>query len=344
MLTPASLALLGASFDDKARGQAVGIWAGASGLTSAIGPVLGGFLAETVSWRAVFAINLPLAAVAVWLVATGAEESRGAAAGPVDWKGALAGAAGLGLVTWALTEAPKRGSDIAILAAGTAGVALLGLFVAIEAAAKSPMMPLGLFRSLRFSGLNVYTFVLYAAFGGALFVLPFQLLRVHRYATAEAGAALLPLSVGLAVLSPVSGRLAGWVGARMMLLSGATIVAAGFALLAWRAADASYWTGVFPGLAAIAVGMGVAVAPLTDAVLGAVPRERGGAASGINNAVARIAGLFAVALAGFVLGGTDPAAIAAGFRAAMLAAAVSGAAAAVIGFLTAGGGRAERKP
>ncbi|MDB5476929.1 MAG: drug resistance transporter, EmrB/QacA subfamily [Phenylobacterium sp.] len=336
ILTPASLALLGASFDEKGRGQAVGIWAGASGLMSAIGPVLGGWLAQAVSWRAVFAINLPLAALAVWLVAANARESHGGRSGRVDWPGALAATAGLGLITWALTDAPKRGADPLILGAGAAGVLLLAGFLWIEAKAESPMMPLGLFKSVRFSGLNGLTLLLYAAFGGALFLLPFELIRVHRFAPAVAGAALLPLSVGLAVLSPVSGRLASRIGARVMLLAGGVLVSVGFALLAWRADDGGYWTGAFPGLVLLAAGMGVAVAPLTDAVLGAVPREREGAASGINNAVARVAGLLAVALAGFVLGGSDPASIAAGYRAATLIAAAGALAAGLIGFLTAG--------
>ncbi|THD80687.1 MAG: DHA2 family efflux MFS transporter permease subunit [Phenylobacterium sp.] len=336
VLTPASLALLGASFDEKGRGQAVGIWAGASGLMSAIGPVLGGWLVQAVSWRAVFAINLPLAALAVWLVAVGAKESRGSRSGAVDWPGALAATGGLGLITWALTDAPKRGPDAVILGAAALGVVLLAGFLWIEAHAENPMMPLGLFKSVKFAGLNGLTLLLYAAFGGALFILPFQLIRVHHYPTGAAGAALLPLSVGLAVLSPVSGRLAERIGARVMLLVGGLLVAAGFGLLGWRAADAVYWTGVFPGLTLVALGMGTAVAPLTNAVLGAVPPAREGAASGINNAVARVAGLLAVALAGFVLGGTDPQSIAGGYVAAMLAAAVGAAAAGAIGFLTAG--------
>lgn len=339
VLTPASLALLGASFDDKGRGQAVGVWAGASGLMSAAGPVLGGWLVQAVSWRAVFAINLPVAALAVWLTLVGAKESRGERTGSVDWPGALLVTGGLGLVTWALTEAPKRGADPLVWGAAAAGVALLAGFLLREARAETPMMPLGLFRSVAFSGLNGLTFLLYAAFGGALFVLPFELIRVHRYPTGEAGAALLPLSLGLAALSPVAGRLASKIGARMMLLVGGLLVASGFAALAWRADDGGYWTGVFPGLALMALGMGTAVAPLTDAVLGAVPREREGAASGINNAVARVAGLIAVALAGFALGTSDPAAVAAGYRGAMLVAAAGAAAAGVIGFLTAGAGR-----
>ena len=336
ILTSSSLALLGATFDDKARGQAVGVWAGASGLMSAIGPVLGGWLVQAVSWRAVFAINLPLAAIAVWLVAMGAKESRGERSGPMDWRGAAAATAGLGLITWALTDAPKRGPDPAILAGGGAGLLLLAAFLWIEARAKSPMMPLGLFKSVRFSGLNGLTLLLYAAFGGALFLLPFELIRVHRYAPAVAGAALLPLSVGLALLSPIAGRLASRIGARFMLLAGCAMAGAGFALMAWRAGDGNYWTGAFPGLVLLALGMGLAVAPLTDAVLGAVPQEREGAASGINNAVARIAGLLAVALAGFVLGGSDPQSIASGYRAAMAISAVGALAAGVTGFVTAG--------
>ena len=335
ILTPASLALLGASFDDKRRGQAVGIWAGAGGLMSAIGPVLGGWLVQAVSWRAVFAINLPLAAIAIWLTVTAAKESHGDEVGPVDWQGALAATAGLGLITWALTDAPKRGADPMILGGGALGVALLAAFLWIENRAVNPMMPLGLFQSKAFSGLNGLTWLLYAAFSGALFVLPFDLLRVHHYPTGAAGAALLPLSVGLAALSPLSGRLAVRVGARSMLLAGGLLAATGFALLALRADDGRYWTGSFPGLTVLALGMGTTVAPLTNAVLGAVPQEREGAASGINNAVARVAGLFAVALAGFVLSGADPASIAAGYRLAMLAAAVAAAAAGVTGFLTA---------
>jgi EmrB/QacA subfamily drug resistance transporter len=336
MLTPASLALLGASFDGKGRGQAVGVWAGASGLMSAIGPVLGGWLVQTVSWRAVFAINLPLAAIAIWLVWTGGQESRGEASGPMDWPGAVAATGGLGLLTWSLTEAPRRGADPAVFGAILGGLLLLIAFLGVEARAQSPMMPLGLFRSVRFAGLNGLTLLLYAAFGGALFLLPFDLIRVHRYPPAEAGAALLPLSIGLAALSPVSGRLAGRIGARPMLLAGGLLVATGFTLLAWRAGDPGYWTGAFPGLVLVALGMGLTVAPLTNGVLGAVPPEREGAASGINNAVARVAGLLAVALSGFVLGGADAASIAMGYRAAMLIAAAAATAAGVVGFLTAG--------
>jgi len=334
LLTPASLALLGAAYDTKGRGQAVGIWAGASGLTSAVGPVLGGWLTQAISWRAVFFINLPVAAIAVWLVLANAKESKGAASGPVDWAGALAVTLGLAAITWALTVAPKQGADAAVLGASALGVAALAAFIAIERKAENPMTPLTLFKSLTFSGVNALTFVLYAALGGALFLLPFELIRAHGYPPSAAGAALLPLSVGLAALSPVSGRLASRIGARPMLIVGPLLVAAGFALLGLLSQDGGYWTSVFPGLAVLALGAGVAVAPLTDAVLGAVADEYEGAAAGVNNAVARVAGLLAVALVGFVIGGSDPKAISAGYRMAMIAAAVASAAAAVIAVFT----------
>ena len=337
LLTPASLALLGAAYDARGRGQAVGVWAAASGLTSAVGPVLGGWLTQAISWRAVFFINLPVAALAVWLVATNARESKGARSGPVDWAGAAAVTAGLAAVTWALTVAPKRGFDAAVLGAACLGTGAPVAFLFIERKAANPMTPLTLFRSATFSGVNALTFVLYAALGGALFLLPFELIRAHGYPPSAAGAALLPLSVGLAVLSPTAGRLAGRIGARPMLIAGPLLVAAGFGLLAGLSGDGGYWTGVFPGLVVLALGAGVAVAPLTDAVLGAVADEYEGAAAGVNNAVARIAGLLAVALVGFVISGADPKAVAAGYRLAMWAAAVASAFAATIAVFTVSG-------
>ena len=334
LLTPASLALLGAAFDAKSRGQAVGVWAGASGLTSALGPVLGGWLTQAVSWRAVFFINLPVGAIAVWLVAANARESRGARTGPVDVLGAAMVTLGLAAVTWALTAAPKMGADPAVLAAGGLGAAALVGFIFVERHAPNPMTPLKLFRSATFSGVNGLTLVLYAAFGAAFFLLPFELIRAHGYSPATAGAGLLPMSIGLAVLSPIAGRVASRLGARPMLIAGPLLVALGFGLLAGFAGVRSYWTGVLPGLSVLALGAGVAVAPLTDAVLGAVPNEYEGAASGINNAVARVAGLIAVALLGFVVGGSDAGSVSKGFRMAMTACAAASLAAALIAALT----------
>lgn len=339
LLVPASLAILGAAFDKAARGRAVGIWAGAGGLMSAIGPVLGGWLTDAVSWRAVFLINLPLAALAVGFILAGAKESRAPQAGPVDWAGAAAAILGLGALTWALTDAPARGWTSPLVLVGlVVGVACMAGFLAIERRAKSPMVPLGLFGSATFSGANGLTFLLYAAFSGALFLLPFQLIQVHHYPTAAAGAALLPLSVGLAVLSPLAGAISAKVGVRAMLTAGPLVVAAGFGLLAFSAHQPGYWTGVFPGLTLLAIGMGIAVAPLTDAILASVPDAYEGAASGINNAVARVGGLLAVALAGFVMaagaGEAQASAIAQGYRIAMIAAALGAAAAGLIGLVT----------
>ena len=340
LLVPASLALLGASFDEKGRGRAVGIWAGASGLMSAIGPVLGGWLTDTVSWRAVFLINIPLAVIAVVCILRGARESRAATAGPVDWAGALTATLGLTAITWSLTQGSSHGAGLLVWTTAAVGAVLLVAFLMIEARAQSPMVPLGLFKSAAFSGANALTFLLYAAFGGALFVLPFQLISVHGYPATAAGAALLPLSIGLAVLSPVAGSLAHKIGARLMLTVGPLLVAAGFAGLAWSAQDGGYWSGVFPGLSLLALGMGVAVAPLTDAVLGAAPSEYEGAASGVNNATARIGGLIAVALAGFVIAPGSAQAMSDGYRTAMIAAAVGAALAGLIGLATMGAPRA----
>lgn len=336
LLTPASLALLGAAYDSRTRGQAVGIWAGASGLTSAIGPVLGGWLTQAISWRAVFFINLPVAALAVWLVLANAKESKAEQSGPVDWAGAAAVTIGLAAVTWALTVAPARGADPAVLGAGGLGLAALIGFVVIERNAANPMTPLTLFKSLTFSGVNAVTLVLYGAFGAAFFLLPFELIRAHGYPPSAAGAALLPMSAGLALLSPFAGRVASRIGARPMLIVGTLSVAAGFGLLAVLARAHGYWTSVFPGLVVLALGAGIAVAPLTDAVLGSVGDKDEGAAAGVNNAVARVAGLLSVALLGFVIGGSDPRGIAAGYRITMIVAAVASAAAALIAVLTVG--------
>jgi len=339
LLTPASLALLGAAYNAKGRGQAVGVWAGASGLTSALGPVLGGWLTQAISWRAVFFINLPVAAVAIWLVLAAAKESKAARSGPVDWLGAAAVTAGLAALTWALTVAPQRGADPAVLGAAALAIAALAVFIGIERKAANPMMPLKLFRSATFSGVNGLTLLLYAAFGAAFFLLPFELIRAHGYPPSLAGAALLPMSAGLAVLSPIAGRVAAKIGARPMLIVGPLLVAAGFGLLAGLAGQSGYWTGVFPGLAVLALGAGIAVAPLTDAVLSAVPDAFEGAAAGVNNAVARVAGLLAVALVGFVIGGSDAASVAAGYRTAMIAAAVGSALAAAIAAVSLRGSR-----
>ncbi len=336
LLVPASLAILGAAFDKAARGRAIGIWAGAGGLTSALGPVLGGWLTDTVSWRAVFLINLPVAALAVLFLAFGAKESRASSRGPVDLMGAAAATLGLAAITWGLTDAPRRGpAEPLVIVALVGGLVAVAVFLAIERKASAPMLPLTLFRSRAFSGANGLTLLLYGAFGGALFLLPYQLIQARGYDATAAGAALLPLSIGLSLLSPLAGRLTAWLGARFMLSVGPMLAGAGFAILAATASAFDYWLGVFPGLAVLALGLGLAVAPLTDVVLGSVSEDYEGAASGVNNAVARVAGLLAVALVGFVA--PQGAGAAGGYRIAMIAAAIGAAGAGLIGLFTAPG-------
>ena len=307
MLVPGSLAIIGASVPAGERGAAIGTWSGAGALTTALGPLLGGWLVDAVSWRAIFLINLPLAAAVVWL-ARGIPDSRGLAAeGPPDWPGALLAAAGLGALTYGFIEAPSRGADPVVLACLAGGAALLAAFAATEARQRAPMMPLGLFRSARFSGANGLTLLLYFALTAVLFGLPFLLIGAHGYSASAAGAALLPLSLLLGGLSGAAGRLAERVGPRPLLVAGPLLAAAGFALLGMRAGDGRYWTGVLPGMLALAGGMTLAVAPLTAAVMGAVPEGQSGVASGINNAVARVAGLLAVSALGVLSAGAPDA-------------------------------------
>ncbi len=301
LLTPTSMAILGASFDDDARGAAIGVWAGVGALMSAAGPVLGGWLADAVSWQAVFWINVPLAAGAISLAAVAVPESRDPAAKQLDWAGAGLAAAGLLAFTWGLTVLPQRSaSDSWALGALGGGALLLLGFVALETRVRQPMMPLGLFRSAVFSGVNVVTVLLYFALGGALFFLPFALIRLRGYTAAQAGLSLLPFSLVMGLGSALSGRLADRVGARPLLIGGPILAGLGFAFFAWSGLAAGYWSGVFPGVLSLAVGMTLTVAPLTATVISAVPPERVGVASGINTAAARVAGLLAVATLGVV--------------------------------------------
>jgi len=327
LLVPGSLAIIGAVIPAGERGAAIGTWSGAAALTTAFGPLLGGWLVDAVSWRAIFLINPPIAAAVIWL-ARGIPDSRGpAAAGPLDWPGALLAAAGLGALTYGFIEAPGRGADAHVLAFLAGGAALLAAFVAMEARRREPMVPLSVFRSARFSGANVLTLLLYFALTGVLFQLPFLLIGTHGYSASAAGAALLPVSLLLGGLSRSAGRLAERVGPRPPLVSGPLLAAAGFLLLGMRAGDPRYWTGVLPGMLALAGGMTLAVAPLTAAVMAAVPDGQAGVASGINNAVARVAGLLAVSVLGILA--ADAGDAVAGFRHVAYASAACAAAAAV---------------
>jgi EmrB/QacA subfamily drug resistance transporter len=311
MLMPGSLALISASYSGAARGRAIGTWSGASAITAALGPVLGGFLVGHFSWRWAFFINVPLAAVALLLALTRIPESRDPdVRGALDWPGAVLCSLGLGGVVYAAIRAQGGGGfDTMALGALVIGLAALVVFVWQErrleragaAARRSPMLSLRLFRSRAFSATNLLTLLLYAPLGGALFFVPFDLIEVHGYSPAAAGAALLPMILLLSVMSRWAGGLVGSVGARLPLTVGPLIAAGGFALFAMPGTGGSYWATFFPATVVLGVGMSVTVAPLTTTVMGSVASRHAGAASGVNNAVARAAGLLAIALFGIVL-------------------------------------------
>jgi MFS family permease len=318
----------------RERAAAIATWSGAAALTTAFGPLLGGWLVDSVSWRAIFLINLPIAAVVIWLARGISDKCGPAAAGRLDWPGAVLAAAGLGALTYGIIEVPAREADARVLACIVGGAALLAAFVAAEALQPEPMLPLAIFRSARFSGANVLTLLLYFALTGVLFQLPFLLINRYGYSASAAGAALLPLPLLLGGLSRSAGRLAERVGPRLPLVAGPLLAALGFLLLGIRAGDPRYWTGVLPGMLALAGGMTLAVAPLTAAVMAAAPDGQAGVASGINNAVARVAGLLAVAVLGALAANTGNAI--AGFQhvayaSAACAAAAAAAAASTIG-------------
>ncbi len=304
LLTPASLAMLGAGFAGPARGRAIGTWAAAGAITGAAGPVIGGWLIDTVGWRAIFLLNLPIACIAMWLAIRYVDETRDhSTAAVLDWRGASLATAGLGALAWALTVGPTRGADTAVTISSIGGVAALLAFVAVEARlGRRAMMPLALFGAKAFVGVTLLTLFLYGALSGLMVVLPYLLIRIGHYSATAAGAALLPLPIAIGLASRFVGRMAERTGPRLPLTLGPLIVAAGFALMARvTASDLAYWSTIFPALALIACGMAASVAPLTATVMSAVDADHVGAASGVNNALARVAALFATALVGVVL-------------------------------------------
>ncbi|WP_406690902.1 MFS transporter [Saccharopolyspora sp. ID03-671] len=348
LLVPGSLALINASIDPDDRGEAVGRWAGLTGVSSAVGPFVGGWLVDAASWRWVFFINVPIAAAALLALRHVPETRDPNASGRLDVGGAVAVTLGLAGTVFALIEIPTIGWDPVSTTAAVVGVTALVVFPLLEARHPAPLLPLSLLRSSQFTGANLVTLAVYSALSGALFLLSLQLQQTMGYTALEAGIATLPITIIMLLLSGRIGALAQRTGPRIPMTVGPFGCAAGLLLLTRAEAGASYAGGVLPGVLVFGLGLSITVAPLTAAVLGSVGPERGGVASGVNNAVSRLAGLLAVAVLPVVAGlsGTgDGAPLGPGFATALQISAALCAAGGLLAALTIGrGDRVETPP
>jgi EmrB/QacA subfamily drug resistance transporter len=302
LLVPGSLAIISTSFDEQSRGQAIGTWSGFTAMTAAVGPVLGGWLVEHASWRWAFFINLPIAVAVITISFWRIPESRSPTPGHLDGWGVLLATFGLGGIVNGFIESASLGwRHPLVLGSLIVGIACLVGFAFVEAHATSPMVPLTLFRNPRFRGANLITLFLYAAIGIFFFLFPLNLIQVQDYSSTATGAAILPLILLMFLFSRWSGGLVAHYGPRLPLIAGPLVAGLGFGLFGLPSVGSDYWRTFFPAIIVLGFGMAVTVAPLTTVVMNSVDQERVGTASGINNAVARVAGVLAIAVFGIVM-------------------------------------------
>jgi EmrB/QacA subfamily drug resistance transporter len=304
LLTPSSLAIISAAYTGEARAGAIGTWAAAAAITTALGPPLGGWLVDAIGWRAIFFINVPIGVLAWVFGSKLPADQRATSDEPLDLRGGLLAVVALGALSYGLVALGEGKQAMAAIALAMS-LPATAWFIRTQTHARAPMMPLELFRNRTFTGANVLTVVLYAALSAALFLLPLMLVEVQRYSAAAAGASFLPMSIIMGAGSRWSGRLVPRIGVRSQLVLGQAIAGAAYVILAISVHRSSYWTGFLPGLVVLAAGMTLCVPPLTTTVFDSSPDERSGTASGINNAAARAGGLLAIAAIGLAFGSSD---------------------------------------